>query len=92
MQELLIGVDMEKHYVFLLNGRAENIFVFTEQDDELAQRICIENNYDKYIWLNNKKTPNRWSTYDESSDTFTPPSDDYLISIGILEQNEATSI
>jgi hypothetical protein len=72
----------EKHYTFLKANRVENTLVFAEQNDELAQRICSEQGYDQAIWLDDAATPARWSTYDGK--TFTPPTDDYLISIGIL--------
>ena len=76
---------MEKHYTFLIANRVENTLVFAQQHDDLATRICIEKNYDKFIWLDDKEIPPRWSTYDKASNTFTAPTDDYLISIGVLE-------
>jgi len=75
---------MEKHYTFLVANRVENTLVFAEQDDDLATRICIEYNYDKFIWLGDKNAPARWSEYDKKTDTFTPPTEDYLISIGMI--------
>ena len=72
----------EKHYTFLLNNRVVNTAVFAEQDDELADRVCTEQNYEKAIWLDDKETPAMWSSYDGKS--FTPPTQDYLISIGVL--------
>ena len=76
---------MEKHYAFLVVNRVENIFVFAEQNDDLATQICIEKNYDKFIWLGDKTPPTKWSEYDKKTDTFTSPTNDYLISIGMLE-------
>ena len=76
---------MEKHYAFLVANRVENTFVFAEQNDDLATQICIEKNYDKFIWLNDKKTPARWSTYDKATDTFTEPTIEYLVSIGAMQ-------
>lgn len=75
---------MEKHYTFLVANRVENTLVFAEQDDDLATRICIEKNYDKFIWLEDKTPPVRWCEYDKKTDKFTPPTNEYLISIGIL--------
>jgi hypothetical protein len=72
----------EKHYTFLEDNRVVNNAVFAEQDDELAQRICVEQGHDKAIWLDDKETPAMWSTYDGKS--FTPPTQDYLISIGVI--------
>lgn len=76
---------MEKHYAFLTANRVENVLVFAQQDDDFATQICIEQNYDKFIWLDEKETPSRWSTYDKASNTFTAPTQDYLISIGIID-------
>jgi len=75
----------EKHYTFLVNNRVEDTYVFVEQDDDFATRICIEKNFDKFIWLDDKTIPARWSTYDKTSNTFTEPTSDYLNSIGIME-------
>lgn len=73
---------MEKHYVFIKNNRVENILVFVERNDALAQTILDEQGYDSFVWLNDAATPTRWSTYDGVS--FTEPTKEYLISIGIL--------
>ena len=73
---------MEKHYTFIKAGRVENILVFAEKNDELAQRIADEQSYDSFVWLNDAETPARWSTYDGT--TFTEPTPQYLYSIGIL--------
>lgn len=72
----------EKHYVFLKDNRVENTLVFAEQNDDLATRICDEQGFDSFIWLNDAETPARWSTYDGT--TFTEPTPQYLYSIGIL--------
>ena len=73
---------MEKHYTFIKDNRVENSAVFAEADNILAERICLENNYDGFIWLNTKPVPAKWSTYDGT--TFTPPTTEYLISIGVI--------
>ena len=75
---------MEKHYTFIKNNRVESIIVFAEADNNLAERICLENNYDGFIWLNTKPVPAKWSTYDGT--TFTPPTNEYLFSIGVLSE------
>jgi hypothetical protein len=72
---------MEQHYAFLKNNRVENIAVFASQDEALADRIAQEQGYDDAVWVG-ETAPIKWSTYDGS--TFTPPTVDYLISIGIL--------
>ena len=74
----------EKHYTFIKEGRVENTLVFAGKDDELAQNIVDENDYDSFIWLDEKETPHRWSSYDEKTKEFTEPTVDYLISIEVL--------
>jgi hypothetical protein len=76
----------EKHYTFLVNNRVENTLVFAEQDDELAARICKEQNYDKFIWLDDAPTPTRWSEYVKRSNSFIDPTPEYLVSIGVLSE------
>jgi hypothetical protein len=73
---------MEQHYVFLKNNRVANIAVFGSKDEELADRVAIENGYDDAVWVGEDK-PVMFSSYDGT--TFTPPTNEYLISIGILE-------
>jgi hypothetical protein len=72
---------MEKHYAFLKDNRVENIAVFASQDEELADRIAQEQGYDDAVWVGTN-VPIKWSTYNGT--TFTPPTDEYLISIGII--------
>ncbi len=76
---------MEKHYAFLKNNRVENIAVFASQDEALADRIAQEQGYDDAVWVG-ENVPAKWSTYNGS--TFTPPTDEYLISIGVLTSTE----
>ena len=73
---------MEQHYSFIKNCVVENNSVFSFEDTELANRIVQENNYDEAVWVG-ENPPIRFSSYDGT--TFTPPTDEYLISIGILE-------
>ena len=72
---------MEQHYAFLKNNRVENIAVFASQDEELADRVAQEQGYEDAVWVG-ENIPARWSTYDGT--VFTPPTEEYLISIGIL--------
>ena len=72
---------MEKHYAFLKNNRVENIAVFASQDEELADRVAQEQGYDDAVWVGTD-VPAKWSTYNGSK--FTPPTNEYLISIGVL--------
>jgi len=77
----------EKHYAFIKNNAVENISVFAEKDDVLAQQIVDENKYDSFVWLNDAETPARWSTWNGTE--FTPPTLDYLYSIGVSNENQA---
>jgi len=72
---------MEQHYAFIKNNRVENTFVFASQDEELADRIAQEQGYNDAVWVGTN-VPARWSTYNGT--TFTPPTNEYLISIGII--------
>ena len=72
---------MELHYAFLKNNRVEQIAVFASQDEELADRVAHEHGFDDAVWVGEDK-PVMWATYDGV--TFTPPTDEYLISIGIM--------
>jgi hypothetical protein len=72
---------MEQHYVFLKDNRVANIAVFGSKDEELADRVAQEQGFDDAVWVGEDK-PVMWSTYDGA--TFTAPTDEYLISIGIM--------
>ena len=72
---------MEQHYAFIKNNIVENVAVFASQDEELADRIAQEQGYDDAVWVG-ENVPMKWSTY--NGITFTPPTNEYLISIGIL--------
>jgi hypothetical protein len=76
---------MEQHYAFIKNNIVENIAVFASQDEELADRVAQEQGYDDAVWVGNN-VPTRWSTYDGT--TFTAPTKEYLISIGIIDLPE----
>lgn len=71
----------EKYYVFLKDNRVVNIALFASQDEELADRIAQEQGCDDAVWVGEEKVP-MWSTYNGT--TFTRPTDEYLISIGIM--------
>jgi expansin (peptidoglycan-binding protein) len=72
---------MEQHYVFLKDNRVANIAVFASQDEALADAVAIEHGYDDAVWVG-EVTPAMYSTYDGT--TFTVPTLEYLISIGIM--------
>jgi hypothetical protein len=73
---------MEQYYVFLKNNRVEQIAVFALQDEELADRVAQEHGFDDAVWVGEER-PVMWSLYNGT--TFTPPTDEYLISIGIKQ-------
>ena len=73
---------MEQHYVFIKNNRVENVAVFASQDEALADRIAQEQGYDDAVWVG-ENIPALYSSYDGT--TFTAPTDEYLISIGIMQ-------
>jgi hypothetical protein len=73
---------MEQHYVFLKDNRVANIAVFASQDEALADAVAHEHGFDDAVWVGTD-TPAMWSTYDGT--TFTAPTDEYLISIGIMQ-------
>jgi hypothetical protein len=72
---------MEQHYVFLKNNRVANIAVFASQDETLADAVAQEHGFDDAVWVG-ETIPAMWSTYNGTE--FTPPTDEYLISIGIM--------
>ena len=75
---------MEKHFVFLKNNRVVQIAVFAEQNEELADSIAHEQGFDDAVWIGDAPTPIMWSEYNPIDNSFTAPTDEYLISIGIL--------
>lgn len=74
---------MEQHYAFLKNNRVMNIAVFASQDEQLADAVAQEHGFDDAVWVGSDR-PILYSTYDGA--VFTPPTDEYLISIGLLPE------
>ena len=72
---------MEKTYAFIKDNVVENIFVFSEENQQLAESIMVEQGYDSFVYIGENPDPARWSFYDGK--TFTDPTDEYLISIGV---------
>lgn len=72
---------MEQHYIFLKDNRVANIAVFASQDEVLADAVAQEQGFDDAVWVGEDK-PVMFSTYDGT--TFTPPTDEYLVSVGIM--------
>ena len=73
---------MEKHYAFIKNNIVQQVAVFASQDEELADAVAHEHGFDDAVWVGTD-APAMWSTYDGT--TFTAPTDEYLISIGIMQ-------
>jgi hypothetical protein len=73
---------MEKYYAFIKNNRVMQVAVFVSQNEALADAVAQEQGFDDAIWTG-ETVPAMWSTYDGT--TFTLPTDEYLISIGILQ-------
>ena len=78
----------EQHYVFIKNNVVEQIAVFAEKDEELADRIAHEQGYDDAIWVGENK-PHLLSSYDAKKKEFTDPTLDYLYERGIAVENTA---
>jgi hypothetical protein len=74
----------EQHYVFIKNNVVEQIAVFASKDEELADRIAIEQGFDDAIWVGEDK-PKMFSSYDGK--VFTEPTLDYLYERGISNEN-----
>jgi hypothetical protein len=72
---------MEKHYAFIKNNIVQQVAVFASQDEELADAVAHEHGFDDAVWVG-ETAPTMWSIYDGTS--FTPPTQEYLISIGIM--------
>ena len=73
---------MEKHYAFLKNNRVTLLAVFDSENTEVADLVKLDHGFDSYVWINNSEKPYLYSSYDGT--TFTPPTDEYLISIGVM--------
>ena len=72
---------MELHYAFIKDGRVANIAVFASQDKALADMVAREQGYSDAVWVGTE-VPTKHSSYDGT--VFTPPTEEYLISIGVL--------
>lgn len=75
---------MEKHYVFIKDNRVVQIGVFEKENQELANFIVTEQNYDNALWIDNNSVPHIYSEYNPIDNTFISPTDEYLISIGVM--------
>jgi len=80
----------ECEHAFIKNGVVEHIFVFDESahGTPLLDQIKEEQGCDTVVCLcNYGEKVARWSTWDGT--TFTPPTIDYLYSIGISNETQA---
>jgi hypothetical protein len=75
---------MEKHFVYLKDNRVVQIAVFAEQNEELADSIAREQGFDDAVWIGENPVPHMWSSYDQTTKTFTAPTAEYLYSIGVI--------
>jgi hypothetical protein len=75
----------EIKYAFIKDNRVEQVLLFDLENSALADQIKIEQNFDSYVKLEADVT--RHSSYDGT--TFTPPTIDYLYSIGVSQYNQA---
>ena len=76
----------ELHYAFIKDNRVKQVIVVQEEDIELANRVVEEREYDLAVWLGDNNVA-IYSHYD--GETFTPPTLDYLYSIGAWHENQA---
>lgn len=77
---------MELHYAFIKNNRVQQIAVFAEQNEELADTVARELGYDDAVWVG-ENAPAMHSFYDGT--TFTEPTIDYLYEVGVASENQA---
>lgn len=78
----------ELHYAFIKNNVVEQVAVFASQDEELADRVAQEQGYDDAVWVG-ENPPNRFSSYNSTTKTFTKPTEDYLYERGMLIETSA---
>ena len=78
----------EKHYAFIKNNVVEQVAVFAEENEELADLIAQEQGYDDAVWLG-ENSVRMYSSYNPTTKIFTEPTEDYLYERGILPENTA---
>lgn len=79
----------ETHYVFFKNGFVDNVLVFSDENDILAQAVADTHGYTSFVFIGEESSPARGATYDANTKTFGEPDLDYLYSIGISPVNKA---
>ena len=78
-------------HAFIKNGVVEHIFVFKEENHNspMFDAIHADHGTDTVVCLCSASVgvvPHRWSTWDGNN--FTPPTVDYLYSIGVSNMNQ----
>ena len=63
---------IELCYAFIKNGIVEQVAVFAEQDDELANSIMQSFGYDEFVWVG-EDIPTMYSVW--NGETFTAPTE-----------------
>jgi hypothetical protein len=74
----------ELHYAFIKNGIVEQVAVFAEKNEELADQVARDLNFDDAVWVG-EDLPTMYSSYDGK--TFTAPTLDYLYERGFANEN-----
>jgi hypothetical protein len=74
---------MDKHYAFIKDNHVWLIAVFESENTEVADLVKSDQGFDSYVWLGDSPIPHLYSSYDGT--TFALPTDEYLISIGIMQ-------
>lgn len=74
----------EHPHAFVKNGRVVNVAVFAEHDQELIERVRVEQDADEAVCCcDNQYVPSlHWSWDGSSFEAATP---EYLYSVGVLE-------
>lgn len=76
----------ELHYAFIKNGFVEQVAVFAEENEELADQVAHDLGFDDAVWVG-ENAPTMFSSYDGK--TFTDPTVDDLYDRGLLPENSA---
>ena len=71
------------HYAFIRGGIVEDIYVFETQNQVLADNIANSTGFEKAV-LVGTQPPVRYSTFNATSGTFVSPSQEFLVSIGVI--------
>jgi hypothetical protein len=62
-----------------------DICVFANENQELADSVVATQGFDSAIWIGENEKPTLHSLYDVENNTFTTPTHDYLVEIGIAQ-------